>query len=111
MTEISFLQTEVYVFLFTDMLLLTKFKERKSERVKVIKPPMRLDHVLVFMLKDGMSFLLVHLNEFNVASAMYTLHGDAKNWVTIIEKAQVMIYFFNEWVSVTLAQVVFTSTE
>jgi len=84
----STLKTEVHVFLFTDMLLLSKTKERKSDRVKVIKPPMRLDHVLVYLLKDGISFLLVHLNEFNVASAMYTLHGDATTWVEKIKKTQ-----------------------
>jgi hypothetical protein len=45
------LQMDVYCFLFTDMLLVTK-PNRRGDKVKVTKPPMRLDKVVVTLLRD-----------------------------------------------------------
>lgn len=42
---------DVYCFLFTDMLFIAK--PVKREKVKVIKPPMRLDKTVLHILKDG----------------------------------------------------------
>jgi len=46
------LQMDVYCFLFTDMLLITKPTAKRGEKVKVIKPPMRLDKIVVHSLRD-----------------------------------------------------------
>ena len=35
------------------------------------------------------SFMLLYLNEYHVAQAVYTLHGDSKLWLDNIAKAQV----------------------
>ena len=35
------------------------------------------------------SFMLLYLNEYHVAQAVYTLHGDSKLWLDNIVKAQV----------------------
>jgi len=35
------------------------------------------------------SFMLLYLNEYHVAQAVYTLHGDSKLWLDTIAKAQV----------------------
>ena len=82
---------DVFCFLFTDMFLVTKANRRSQDKdkVKVIKPPMRLDKIVVHTLRDGVSFLLVYLNEYHMASAVYTFLGDAKPWVDAIRKAQV----------------------
>ena len=80
---------DVYCFLFTDMLLITK-ANKKGDKVKVTKPPMRLDKCVVQLLRDGSSFMLVYLNEYHVATGVYTFHGDAaKIWVGHVRTAQV----------------------
>jgi len=45
-------QTDVYCFLFTDMFLVTKPATKRGEKVKVIKPPMRLDKIIICGLRD-----------------------------------------------------------
>jgi len=35
--------------------------------------------------------MLLYLNEYHVAQAVYTLHGDSKLWLDNIAKAQVYI--------------------
>jgi len=41
------------------------------------------------MLSVVASFMLLYLNEYHVAQAVYTLHGDSKLWLDNIAKAQV----------------------
>jgi len=45
-------QTDVYCFLFTDMFLVTKPATKRGDKVKVIKPPMRLDKIIICGLRD-----------------------------------------------------------
>jgi len=45
-------QTDAYCFLFTDMFLVTKPATKRGEKVKVIKPPMRLDKIIICGLRD-----------------------------------------------------------
>ena len=49
---------DVFCFLFTDMFLVTKANRRSpdKDKVKVIKPPMRLDKIVVHGLRDGGKF-------------------------------------------------------
>ena len=77
---------DVHCFLFTDMILVTK-PNKRGDKVKVIKPPMRLDKVVIQPLRDGGkgtpfsrqssysalhdnvfvgSFALAYLNEYDV---------------------------------------------
>ena len=49
-------QTDVCCFLFTDLLLITKLLTRRSDKVRVIKPPMRLDKLVVHSLRDQSTY-------------------------------------------------------
>ena len=53
---------DVYCYLFTDMLLITKSVTRKGDKVKVIKPPMRLDKISIQQLRDGGEFTALSLS-------------------------------------------------
>jgi len=46
------------------------------------------------MLFVAASFMLLYLNEYHVAQAVYTLHGDSKLWLDNITKAQVWSSFY-----------------
>jgi len=50
--DIRVVQTDVYCFLFTDMFLVTKPATKRGDKVKVIKPPMRLDKIIICGLRD-----------------------------------------------------------
>lgn len=42
------------------------------------------------------SFMVLYLNEYSMAQAVYTLHGDSKVWVAHLTKAQVgVVNVFN----------------
>ncbi|XP_064643038.1 pleckstrin homology domain-containing family G member 5-like isoform X3 [Lineus longissimus] len=84
--------TDAYCFLFTDMFLITKASKRgDKDKVKIIKPPIRIDQVIVHELKDGGSFLVLLVNEYRVAWSAYTFHGEQiKLWVGKIQKAQAL---------------------
>ncbi|KAF6345363.1 pleckstrin homology and RhoGEF domain containing G5 [Rhinolophus ferrumequinum] len=82
---------DVYCFLFTDLLLVTK-AVKKAERTKVIRPPLLVDKIVCRELRDPGSFLLIHLNEFHSAVGAYTFQtsGQAlcRGWVDAIYNAQ-----------------------
>ncbi|XP_060057334.1 pleckstrin homology domain-containing family G member 5 isoform X2 [Erinaceus europaeus] len=82
---------DVYCFLFTDLLLVTK-AVKKAERTKVIRPPMLVDKIMCRELRDPGSFLLIHLNEFHSAVAAYTFQASGqalcRGWVDAIYNAQ-----------------------
>lgn len=84
----NYTKTDVYCFLFTDMLLITKPTGKRGDKVKVFKPPMRLDKIVVQSMRDVASFMVLYLNEYGMAQAVYTLHGDSKVWVAHLTKAQ-----------------------
>uniref|UniRef100_A0A286XHV9 Pleckstrin homology and RhoGEF domain containing G5 n=1 Tax=Cavia porcellus TaxID=10141 RepID=A0A286XHV9_CAVPO len=82
---------DVYCFLFTDLLLVTK-AVKKAERTKVIRPPLLLDRIVCRELRDPGSFLLIHLNEFHSAVGAYTFQASGqalcRGWVDAIYNAQ-----------------------
>ena len=75
------------------MLLITKATSKKPDlgskvKVKVYRPPMRLDKIYVNSLNDG-GFMLVYLNEYNLATTAYTFHGEhCKLWFERIRQTQ-----------------------
>lgn len=110
---------DVYCFLFTDLLLVTK-AVRKAERTRVIRPPLLVDKLVCRELRDpgeapgqGQStgamtladahadaglpctgaFLLIHLNELRSAVGAYTFQASGqalcRGWVEAIYNAQV----------------------
>ncbi|XP_012920614.1 pleckstrin homology domain-containing family G member 5 isoform X5 [Heterocephalus glaber] len=82
---------DVYCFLFTDLLLVTK-AVKKAERTKVIRPPLLVDKIVCRELRDPGSFLLIYLNEFHSAVAAYTFQASGqalcRGWVDAIYNAQ-----------------------
>ncbi|XP_012577510.1 PREDICTED: pleckstrin homology domain-containing family G member 5 [Condylura cristata] len=82
---------DVYCFLFTDLLLVTK-AVKKAERTKVIRPPMLVDRLVCRELRDPGSFLLIYLNEFRSAVGAYTFQASGqalcRSWVDAIYNAQ-----------------------
>uniref|UniRef100_G1NUM6 PH domain-containing protein n=1 Tax=Myotis lucifugus TaxID=59463 RepID=G1NUM6_MYOLU len=84
-------QMDVYCFLFTDLLLVTK-AVKKAERTKVIRPPLLVDKIVCRELRDPGSFLLIYLNEFHSAVGAYTFQASGqalcRGWVDSIYNAQ-----------------------
>lgn len=83
---------DVECLLFTDLLLICK-PSKKMEKYKIIKPPMRVDRLIVQELKDKGSFLLIYLNEYHIPLSAFTFHADQRAiniWVEHIRKAQDM---------------------
>ncbi|XP_076840122.1 LOW QUALITY PROTEIN: pleckstrin homology domain-containing family G member 5 [Brachyhypopomus gauderio] len=82
---------DVYCFLFTDLLLVTK-PVKKVEKVKVIRPPLLVQNVVCKELKDPGSFVLIYLNEFKSAVAAYSFQANSasqgRNWIDAISSAQ-----------------------
>ncbi|KAM4651696.1 pleckstrin homology domain-containing family G member 5 isoform 2-T2 [Discoglossus pictus] len=82
---------DVYCFLFTDLLLITK-PVKKAERTKVIRQPLIMDKIVCRELKDPGSFLLIYLNEFRSAVAAYTFQASGqplcRAWIEALYNAQ-----------------------
>ncbi|XP_042264516.1 pleckstrin homology domain-containing family G member 5 isoform X3 [Thunnus maccoyii] len=81
---------DVYCFLFTDLLLITK--PVKREKVKVIRQPLLIHNVVCKELKDPGSFILIYLNEFKSAVAAYTFQANSatqgRSWVDAVCNVQ-----------------------
>jgi hypothetical protein len=80
------------VFIFTDLVLIARrFKKYHEHKLDVIKPPHRIDRIIVRP-KDNTSFFVVYINEFNVATAAFCLKADtskkAKDFETQFDRAQ-----------------------
>ncbi|XP_068772449.1 pleckstrin homology domain-containing family G member 5 [Struthio camelus] len=84
-------KVDVYCFLFTDLLLVTK-PVKKAERAKVIRPPLLLDKLVCRELKDPGSFLLICVNELGSAVAAYTFQAGGqslcRSWLQALGRAQ-----------------------
>ncbi|XP_030624525.1 pleckstrin homology domain-containing family G member 5 [Chanos chanos] len=82
---------DVYCFLFTDLLLITK-PVKRLERVKVIRQPLLIHNVVCKELKDPGSFVLIYLNEFKNAVAAYSFQANSatqgRSWVDAICNVQ-----------------------
>ncbi|XP_059397320.1 pleckstrin homology domain-containing family G member 5-like isoform X2 [Carassius carassius] len=82
---------DVYCFLFTDLLLITK-PVKRLEKVKVIRQPLLLQNVVCRELKDTGSFVLIYLNEFKNAVAAYSFQANSatqgKSWTDSICNVQ-----------------------
>ncbi|XP_045065404.1 pleckstrin homology domain-containing family G member 5 isoform X2 [Coregonus clupeaformis] len=82
---------DVYCFLFTDLLLITK-PVKRLEKVKVIRQPLLIHNVICKELKDPGCFILIYLNEFKSAVAAYTFQANSatqgRSWVDAICNVQ-----------------------
>ncbi|XP_066526347.1 pleckstrin homology domain-containing family G member 5 isoform X2 [Hoplias malabaricus] len=82
---------DVYCFLFTDLLLITK-PVKRLEKVKVIRQPLLIHNIVCKELKDPGSFVLIYLNEFKSAVAAYSFQANStsqgRSWIDAICKVQ-----------------------
>ncbi|XP_066864694.1 pleckstrin homology domain-containing family G member 6 isoform X3 [Kogia breviceps] len=85
---------DVYLFLFSDVLLVTK-PLRRADKAKVIRPPLMLEKLVCRPLRDPSSFLLIHLTEFQCVSSALTVHcpsaTDRALWLEKTQQAQVTL--------------------
>ncbi|XP_060726204.1 uncharacterized protein plekhg6 [Tachysurus vachellii] len=82
---------EVVVLLFTDVLLLTK-TQKKSDKQKVVRPPLSLDRIHCAELKDGYSFVLMEVSDLGCPVSVYSVSTPSPEscavWITTIHQAQ-----------------------
>uniref|UniRef100_A0A8C0PE05 Pleckstrin homology and RhoGEF domain containing G6 n=2 Tax=Canis lupus TaxID=9612 RepID=A0A8C0PE05_CANLF len=82
---------DVYLFLFSDVLLVTK-PQRKADRAKVIRPPLMLEKLVCQPLRDPNSFLVIHLTDFQCVSSAFIVHcpsaTDCAQWLKKTQQAQ-----------------------
>ncbi|XP_077584023.1 pleckstrin homology domain-containing family G member 5 isoform X1 [Stigmatopora nigra] len=82
---------DVYCFLFTDLLLITK-PVKRVEKVKIIRQPLLIHNIVCKDLKDTGSFILVYLNEFRNVVAAYTFQANSaaqgRSWIESICNVQ-----------------------
>lgn len=82
---------DVHCFLFTDIFLVCKPLSKKSTdgKMKVIRQPFFTDRLVVRELKECCGFLLIYLNELNVASTFLLVYtSETRLWIDSIKKAQ-----------------------
>ncbi|XP_007935385.1 pleckstrin homology domain-containing family G member 6 [Orycteropus afer afer] len=82
---------DVYLFLFSDVLLVTK-PQRKADKAKVIRPPLMLEKLVCRPLRDPNSFLVINLTEFQCVSSAFIVHcpssTDRTRWLEKTRQAQ-----------------------
>nr|KAF6453465.1 pleckstrin homology and RhoGEF domain containing G6 [Molossus molossus] len=85
---------DVYLFLFSDVLLVTK-PQRKADKAKVIRPPFMLEKLVCRPLRDPNSFLAIHLTDFQCVSSALIVHcpsaTDRARWLDKTQQAQVTL--------------------
>lgn len=85
---------DVYLFLFSDVLLVTK-PQRRADKAKVIRPPFMLEKLVCQRLRDPNSFLVIHLTDFQCVSNAFIVHcpspADCTQWLEKTQQAQVTL--------------------
>ncbi|XP_075409248.1 pleckstrin homology domain-containing family G member 6 [Tenrec ecaudatus] len=82
---------DVHLFLFSDVLLVTK-PQRKADKAKVIRPPLMLENLVCRPLRDPNSFLVISLTDFQCVSSALIVHcsssTDCARWLEKTHQAQ-----------------------
>ncbi|XP_003463336.2 pleckstrin homology domain-containing family G member 6 isoform X2 [Cavia porcellus] len=85
---------DVYLFLFSDVLLVTK-PQRRTDKAKVIRPPLMLEKLVCQPLRDPNSFLVISLTEFQCVANAFIAHcptpTDRVQWLKKIQETQVAL--------------------
>ncbi|XP_051575886.1 uncharacterized protein LOC127453508 isoform X2 [Myxocyprinus asiaticus] len=85
---------ELVVLLFTDVLLMTK-TQKKSDKLKVVRPPLPLEKIHCIELKDGYSFVLVEVGDLGCAVSVYCLStpspDSCSSWLSALHEAQMAL--------------------
>ncbi|XP_046704461.1 pleckstrin homology domain-containing family G member 5 isoform X2 [Silurus meridionalis] len=98
---------EVFVLLFTDVLLLTK-PQKKSEKHKVVRPPLSLERIHCAELKDGYSFVILEVSDLGCPVSVYSVSTPSPEscaaWITNIHQAQETLKSLRKKETVTLEE-------
>uniref|UniRef100_A0A671N1U6 Pleckstrin homology domain containing, family G (with RhoGef domain) member 6 n=2 Tax=Sinocyclocheilus anshuiensis TaxID=1608454 RepID=A0A671N1U6_9TELE len=90
---------ELVVLLFTDVLLMTKM-QKKSDKLKVVRPPLPLERIYCIELKDGYSFVLVEVGDLGCAVSVNFLStpspDSCASWVSALRETQVALETLRE---------------
>ncbi|XP_039550497.1 uncharacterized protein plekhg6 isoform X2 [Pimephales promelas] len=82
---------ELVVLLFTDVLLMTK-TQKKSDKLKVVRPPLPLERIHCIQLKDGYSFVLVEVSDLGCSVSVNLLSApspdNCSSWVSALRETQ-----------------------
>ncbi|XP_067305874.1 uncharacterized protein plekhg6 [Pseudorasbora parva] len=85
---------ELVVLLFTDVLLMTK-TQKKSDKLKVVRPPLPLERIHCIELKDGYSFVLVEVGDLGYAVSVTLLSTPSPDscvsWVSALRETQAIL--------------------
>ncbi|XP_060046195.1 pleckstrin homology domain-containing family G member 6 isoform X2 [Erinaceus europaeus] len=93
---------DVYLFLFSDVLLVTKPQRKadKANKAKVIRPPLMLEKLVCRPLRDPSSFLVIHLSDLQCLSTALSIHcpsaADRTRWLDKTQQAQVALQKLKE---------------
>lgn len=85
-------RVEVECYIFTDLFLICKSK-KVNERLKVLRPPIRVNRVSVKELRDKGTILVIQLNEYDTPQMAFTLQADPsviKAWIDKLHMAKEM---------------------
>uniref|UniRef100_A0A8C1C3E3 Pleckstrin homology domain containing, family G (with RhoGef domain) member 6 n=2 Tax=Cyprinus carpio TaxID=7962 RepID=A0A8C1C3E3_CYPCA len=90
---------ELVVLLFTDVLLMTKM-QKKSDKLKVVRPPLSLERIYCIELKDGYSFVLVEVGDLGCAVSVNFLStpspDSCASWVSALRETQATLETLRE---------------
>nr|XP_009290476.1 pleckstrin homology domain-containing family G member 6 isoform X1 [Danio rerio] len=82
---------EFVVLLFTDVLLITK-AQKKSDKLKVLRPPMLVERIHCIEVKDGYSFMLVEVGDLGCPLSVHIMStpspDSCASWVSALRETQ-----------------------
>ncbi|XP_056331262.1 pleckstrin homology domain-containing family G member 6 isoform X2 [Danio aesculapii] len=82
---------ELVVLLFTDVLLMTK-TQKKSDKLKVVRPPLPVERIHCIEVKDGYSFVLVEVGDLGCPVSVNFLStpspDSCASWVSALRETQ-----------------------
>ncbi|KAJ1372425.1 hypothetical protein KIN20_034589 [Parelaphostrongylus tenuis] len=80
---------EMHCLLFTDMLLLCKTSNRRTDKgLRVARPPIHIAHMIYHPFNDASGFFIICMNEFDAPSSIYLMHTtdekETRRWLEMI---------------------------
>ena len=74
------------------MLLVCKMASKRTDKLKVVKPPMHISNLLYHPFAEGCGFYLICMNEFETASHLMMMFTtgieETRRWLEMLAMAQ-----------------------
>ncbi|EYB90614.1 hypothetical protein Y032_0217g2391 [Ancylostoma ceylanicum] len=82
-------KVEMHCLLFTDMLLLCKTSNKRTDRgLRVARAPIHIAHMIYHPFNDASGFFIICMNEFDAPSSIYLMHTtdekETRRWLEMI---------------------------